>query len=152
VLASAGGSVFLLTRAGACVPLPSAGSVTLIAFTPGTHDVVVAGDGGSGVISDVTGQPAFRRLPAVEGFENPVALAVAPGGRALLANSKMVAAVRLDTGEAVTDSCSCTVTGLHPMKDGAIFRLNEPSGEPMWLLDAGSAELRLWFVPAATMP
>jgi hypothetical protein len=149
VVAAAGSFVFLLTPRGRVSPLPAAGQTTRIAFKAGSHDALVAGPGGIGVIADVTGRPAFRLLPAVEGLDAPLGLMVA-GNRVFVAASHLVASVDLATGAVLSTPCSCTITGLAPLAGDAVFRLTEPSSGPLWLMDAGGPQTRILFVPPAT--
>ncbi len=61
--------------------------------------------------------------------------------------SRTIDAILIQSGVSNSMICDCAPTSLIPM--GSLFRLNEMSGSPLWLLDAGATP-RLFFVPAKT--
>ena len=52
-----------------------------------------------------------------------------------------------DGASPLSIQCDCTLAGLHPLAGGAVFRLTEPSADPLLLLDAGGLEPRIVAVP-----
>ena len=59
-----------------------------------------------------------------------------------------IAALVIDTGAAGFVSCGCSPSGLSPMGNGTLLRLNEISDGPLMLVDTSGTQLRTWFVPA----
>lgn len=149
VLTAAAGSVFVIAPGGTARPLPASGETTLMAFVPGSLDAFLAGPGQVAVLTGIMGESAFRLLPAIDGLDTPVALATVPGGRAYVAGSGMVARVDMDSGASAALPCSCVITGLAPLNGDALFRLNELSADPLWLMEAATAQPRMLFVPPA---
>lgn len=152
VLFEAGGTLFAAAPGGEARPVPFAGQASLIAFSEGAHDALVAGrdDNQVALVRDVTGTPAYRRLAgAGEGIDHPVGLAFA-NGRALVASagSGSVATIDVESGAAATAACGCAVTGLERMRGAAIYRAGDLGAGPLWLFDGGGAEGRFLFVPA----
>jgi hypothetical protein len=143
-LASQGvGQRFLYTAAGS----PS------LAFLVGSLDAAIA-DGAAGavvLVRDPAGEPQVTPIGGqAEGVSHPLAIAAAQdNSRIFVANAQPAGVVSLSlTGEdPATLTCACTPTGLERMAGGAVFRLNEPGGGPIWLLDAAGASMRVVFVP-----
>ena len=148
VLAASPAGLFLLTAAGEIRPLPAAGPVTALAFFPGSRDALAAGAGFAGLLSDVSGEPAWRTLATLaEDFGEPLAVASA-APRALVAAGNAVAAIDLASGELSALPCACRVTTLARL-GGDAFRITPASASPVWIVSAGP-EARLLFVPPAT--
>lgn len=53
----------------------------------------------------------------------------------------------LESGEKLTVQCPCAPTNLTRMPGGVIFRLNEVSNGPLWLVEVEDSGLRAVFVP-----
>jgi hypothetical protein len=80
----------------------------------------------------------------------PSSVAFSGDGRSLfLASTKArsVTAFDLQSGAQNTIACNCAPSNLIRM--GNVFRLNELSREPLWLLDPAASAPRILFVPAA---
>jgi hypothetical protein len=130
----------------------AAGSPSL-AFLVGSLDAAIA-DGAAGVVvlvRDPAGEPQVTQIGGQsEGVSHPLAIAAAQdNGRVFVANAQPAGVVSLSlTGEdPATQPCACTPTGLERMAGGSVFRLNEPGGGPIWLLEAAGASMRVVFVP-----
>ena len=155
LLFAAGGSIRLLGTAGGNRKLMDAGDGALVSFASGGHDAAVADPGGAGVVlfRDVAGASTQSALaPAGDTLAAPVGLAFSPDGRKLyLASSaaRSVTVLDLSTGDRSAIQCDCTPAGLVPM--GNLLRLTDFGAGPLWLLDAGAADPRMVFVPAATV-
>jgi DNA-binding beta-propeller fold protein YncE len=121
----------------------------VIAFAPGSHDAAVAARGtGAMLIHDVPGSSAQQILaPDGPSFNAPVGIAFSADGKRVFvasASQQLVAGFDL-SGNRADLACSCTPSELVPM--GTSLRLNELSGDPLWLVDTGAAP-RVVFVPA----
>jgi len=156
VLAASAGEpapVWLATQdAGQRLLYTAAGSPS-VAFLVGSQDAAIA-DGAAGAVvfvRDPAGQPQVTQIGGPsEGVSHPVAIAAAQdNSRIFVANAEPAGVVSLSlTGEGpATQPCACTLTGLERMAGGSVFRLNEPGGGPVWLLDAAAAPMRVVFVP-----
>jgi DNA-binding beta-propeller fold protein YncE len=150
---AASGSMQVLGAAGENRKLMDVGDSALVAFAPGGHDAAVADPGGAGVVlfRDVAGTFTQSLLaPPDDSIAAPAGLAFSSDGRRLyLASSaaRSVTVFDLATGDRSAIACNCAPAALVPM--GNRFRLNEPGAGPLWLLDAGSRDSRVVFVPAA---
>jgi hypothetical protein len=120
--------------------------VDAAAFAPKSAEALVAAGGLLTVIRRLPEGPAYRTLTAYT--DAPVAVAFSTdSSRAIMATA--TGDIRIfETGgsELPAMSCGCNTTGLHPLAGGSLFRLNDVSAGPLWLLDAGSNP-RFWFVP-----
>lgn len=130
----------------------AAGSPSL-AFLVGSLDAVIA-DGAAGVVvlvRDPSGQPQVTQIGGqAEGVSHPLAIAASQdNSRIFVANAQPagVASLSLTGEDPALLPCACTVTGLERMAGGTAFRLNEPGGGPIWVLDVAGARMRLVFVP-----
>jgi DNA-binding beta-propeller fold protein YncE len=149
VLAALNGSVQLAARNGVVRPVIQTGADAVFAFAAGGHDAAVAARGtGAVLIRDVPGA-ATQQILAGDGpsFNVPVGIAFsADGQRMFVASASEQSVATFDlAGNRADISCSCSPTELTPM--GGSFRLNELSGDPLWLLDGGASP-RVVFVPA----
>jgi hypothetical protein len=126
-------------------------SGALVAFAAGGHDAAVA-DAGAGVVlfHDLAGAGASQVIaPPDDNGRASSALAFSADGKALfLASSTAQAVTQLDlaSGSSTRIACNCSPMVLARM--GSVFRLTEPSSDPLWLLDASESEPRIVFVPA----
>jgi hypothetical protein len=151
------GGLLLFTGAAGSAALPVAGSAAAIAFRAGSDDALVATeDDRIWLARSVSGQPAYQiLLDRDSGFSSAVAVEFAASGSRIYAVSADGGIVGLDVGGGTPAllSCQCKATGLIRLNGGTAFRLNDPSGSAVYLLDAGGAQERVVFVPpAATLP
>jgi len=145
LLYAGSGAVELIGVAGDSRKLLDAAPGALVAFGPNGHDAAIAHAGSLTIFQDVTGASTRRD---VAGVTSPSAMAFASDGRTVFVASergRSVRAVDSATGTTASLDCDCAPTTLVPM--GALFRLNEMSTAPLWLLDAGTTP-KLVFVPA----
>jgi len=156
VLAGAGNAVVAVTEAAEIPVTATLGSVASLAFITG-HDGLIAdgvknevyllrGAAGAGILSLLAG--------AGQQIAGPVSVAASSDGRkAFVANGTSGAVVILDLASGAPPaviSCHCQLTGLDRLADGSLFRLNEVSERPLWLLDASPTRaVRVMFVPPA---
>jgi hypothetical protein len=162
LLAVSGGAIRLMGTAGDNRKLMDAAGDAWAAFAAGNHDAAVL-DAAAGLVlfQDVAGASVERVLAGPDShMASPVGVAFSPDGRKLLVASAGARAVAAYTasgdptvvgdttvvGDPTVVACDCTPAGLVQM--GGLFRLNEMGGQPLWLLDARSSDLRMIFVPA----
>jgi hypothetical protein len=139
------GAVELIGVAGDSRTLMDATPGAFAAFAPAGHDAAVIHSGTLTVIQDVLGAATRRDMP---GLTSLSAVAFAPDARTVFVASergRTVSAINVATGDSSPLACDCAPTSLVPM--GSLYRLNEMSSAPLWLLDATAAP-RLVFVPA----
>jgi hypothetical protein len=79
----------------------------------------------------------------------PVDVQVSADATRALVAYKSGSIVKVDTasGAVQTTTCGCTPTGLHRMNASPVFRINEPSGLPLLLVEELDSGPRMWFVP-----
>jgi DNA-binding beta-propeller fold protein YncE len=145
LLYAANGRVELTGVAGDSRILLNATPGALVAFAPSSHDVAITHAGTLTIFLDVTGAATRRDVPEIS---SPSAVAFSADGRSIFVASesnRAVKAIETATGTAAALACDCAPTALVSM--GSLFRLNEMSSAPLWLLDASTAP-RLVFVPA----
>jgi hypothetical protein len=138
---------------GSVRTLTGARSASASCFLSGTRDVLIADGPASRVylLKDVTGtaEPLLLAEDTTT-FVDPAAVAASKDNKqAFVVSSGMPGVARIDlAGGGVTFTpCNCAPSQLTPLSGKAVFRLTEPSSEPMWLFDADAAEPRIVFVP-----
>jgi hypothetical protein len=150
LLAISEGSARLLGIHGDNRSLVPAHLNTLVAFAAGGHDVAVM-DSVSGLtlIRDAAGAAGQQVLATPDAtLAGPIGLAFSRDEQTLYlasATAQSVVAFDLAAGSRSTIGCACTPAALIPM--GNVFRLNEVSPSPLWILDTGSSLPRTVFVP-----
>jgi len=155
VLAGVGNSVYWVTRSGEVPVLTGVGKIAALTLT--TARLALVADGVTNQIhrlQNLTGALETDILAgSAQGIAAPVAVAVSSDSRrAFVANARSGTVAILDLqGKAPVRkiSCGCKPSGLDRLDGDNLFRLTEPSHRPMWLLEAGSTETRVVFVPAA---
>jgi hypothetical protein len=151
LLSVSGGSARLLSIHGQNRSLIPAQADALVAFAAGGHDAAVM-DSVSGLtlIRDAAGTASPQVLaPPDDGLAAPAGLAFSQDKLTLYvasATARSVAAFNLAAGSRTAIGCDCSPSTLAPM--GNVFRLNDLSLAPLWLLDSGSSTPRTVFVPA----
>jgi hypothetical protein len=127
-------------------------SVSALRFAGGSSDALVS-DGAANaayIIQNASGATQITALgSAQDGLSRPIAIEAMDTRRVLVANagSNTLTILYRDGTPAATIQCGCSPVVLHQLSGSAVYRLTEPSQEPMWLLDAGSNELRIVAVP-----
>jgi hypothetical protein len=124
----------------------------LLAFAPGTHDAAITDPAGAGVVlyHDLTGADTSQVLaPVNPNISAASAAAFSADGKSLLlasASRQSITALDVSAGSSNIIACSCSPTSLARM--GSVFRLNELSSAPLWLLNPQPAQPQVLFVPA----
>jgi hypothetical protein len=124
---------------------PVEDAVKAAAFLAGTRDAVVASEGGVFLLPNVTSGSESRRL--WEGKASAVSWSTP--SRFLLAEAGTQSIVEMDLEGQITRTaqCPCLPSALHPMAAGGVFRLNEVSRDPLWLVEISDSGMRTIFVP-----
>lgn len=122
-----------------------------IAFLERSRDALIADRERNEIIwvRDVTGA-AERVVLAGEqdGITRPIAVAATEDNRkAMAALPGAVAVMDLGGGAPVVVPCACNPSGLHRLKSASVFRLNDASTGPVFLVEAAGGEWRVVFVP-----
>ncbi len=156
-----GGSLHSVAAAGGTNYLAPAGSVSGVAFFPGSNDALVADHGRNEVVllrNVSSGAQAQVLASERDGLRGPVAVAASADGTrafAALGAARQVASLPLQGGVASFLACECTPTALDRMRGANVFRMTETAGQAVFLLDASSTDPKIWFVPpggAAALP
>jgi len=131
--------------------LPGVGTDASVAFSPGSSDAAVASRSANTVTllrSPASGGERSAIAGPADGIAGPVGIAFTADGRILVANSdKGTVSILSPSGDApAAVTCGCTPTGLSAM--GRVFRLNDRTDAPIWLVDAGADQPRALFIPA----
>jgi len=151
VLVVSSGSLRVIGTAGDNRRLMDVTAGALAAFAAGGHDAGVM-DAATGLwlLHDIAGTAVQQLLAGPDAHIGlPAAMAFSPEAKRIFvasAAARNVASFDAATGAATTLACDCTPAGLVRM--GGVYRLNEFSGGPIWLLDARTPEPHLVFVPA----
>jgi hypothetical protein len=146
-------SPFLLLGGGFMSSLPVSERASVAAFRPGSHDVLIANRMNNQILllQDVLGAMSIQPVAgATDGIAGPTAVEFsADGSKAFVANSLpgSIATLDLNAHTVSVTPCGCRPTGLHRLATPSLFRLNEPSDQPMLLFDAGGSSPRVLFVP-----
>jgi DNA-binding beta-propeller fold protein YncE len=147
-------SLTIFGRDGVARQLPTSGSISAMAFRSQTHDALIADPQTHQVslLRNATEAAEFQVVGGIkDGVFAPVAVEFASDGlTAFVANSETgnVAILDLTGGPARSISCDCRPTGLYRLSGDSLFRLNDPSGGPMLLLDGSDGQPRMFFVPS----
>ncbi len=128
------------------------GAVSAIEFAGESRDALIADTGANAVylMRDASGAANTILLGSQQdGLAQPVSIKALDGRRVLVANAGTgsVTVLYRDGESPLSIQCGCTLAGLHPLAGGAVFRLTEPSTDPLLLLDAGGLEPRIVAVP-----
>jgi hypothetical protein len=141
-----GASQFLApVRSVAALRLSANGREALLADTAAGAVYVIRELRGAGHLETIAS--------ARDGLGAPIAVESDSAGRIFVADqSGNVTILDRSHGSVVSLPCGCTPAGLFRLAGTAIFRLNEPSDGPMWVLDASGAEARIVAVPPGAPP
>ncbi len=119
--------------------------VTAVAFLEGTRDSLVASEGGVFLLRDGTAGPEMRRI-----WEGKATAISWPHPARFLfvdAGTQSVVEMDLDGVGSRTVQCPCQPSALQRMAAGSVFRLNEVSRDPLWLVEILESGMRTIFVP-----
>ncbi|HUQ95491.1 MAG TPA: hypothetical protein VM120_27675 [Bryobacteraceae bacterium] len=139
-------SVLIVDADGNRWKLPKEAAVNALAFLENSHDALISTDTGVYVAREVSANAELRLL--WEGA-NAGPVAAIDSRRVLVVDnaSQSVVEVNLVSGPGRTVQCPCAPTGLSRMTGTGIFRLNEVSKGPLWLVEVQDTGLRTVFVP-----
>jgi WD40 repeat protein len=131
----------LFGRDGSLTTISAPSNITSLAFRPGSYDALAAGaDDRVWLLQGMVSGPTFAPIAAPEdGISTVSALAfTTDGNRAVIANSGngTVAIVDWQAGAVSRISCPCTPSRLERLESSGLFRLNEPSDQPLFMLDS----------------
>jgi hypothetical protein len=151
LLTVAGGSARLLGNQGENRVLIPVQPGALVAFAAGGHDAAVMDSlSGLTLIRDASGAAGQQLLASPDdSLAGAAGLAFSQDKLTLYvasATAQSVAAFNLAAGSRSAIACACTPSTLTPM--GNVFRLNDFSAAPLWILDTGNSTPRTVFVPA----
>jgi len=124
-----------------------------VTFLPNTHDVLFsdAEENRIVLVRDVMATAeSFTLASGADGISGPVAVQLSIDGRRLfVANSgaASVSVIEIETGAVTNLACPAAPAGLYPLRSASVFRLNEPAGAPLFVLDGGGDRPRILFVP-----
>lgn len=147
-VASVSGSrqIQLIDSSGNARSLPPESELRAAAFLERSDSILLSTETGVRLVSEPGGAAQSRTV--WEGSSAGAVLAAGPA-RALLVDTSALAIVELnfDTGESRTVSCPCSPTNVARLANAAVFRLNEVSDGPLWLVEISETGLRTVFVP-----
>jgi hypothetical protein len=128
------------------------GAVTALEFVGDSLDALVADASANSIymLAGVGGAAQTVLLgSAREGVANPLSVKAPDDKRVLVANAGtgVITVLYRDGTSPLSIPCGCTLTGLDLLAGGGVYRLTEPSPEPLLLLDASGLEPRLVVVP-----
>jgi WD40 repeat protein len=129
------------------IPLPPPSAV---AFRARSHDAVFvsSADDRNWLATEITGETKYLALPAFGAASAAAAVAFSDGGkRFIVANTDgSLAIYDLRGGIPETISCGCALAGVQPLRGDSVFLLNDAGGDARFLLDAGRAKPRIFFI------
>ena len=141
-----GASQFLASfRSVAALRLSSTGREALLADSAAGAVYAIRDLRGAGRVETIAS--------ARDGLGAPIAVESDSAGRIFVADQAGNLTI-LDRGRGSVLSlpCGCAPTGLFRLSGTATFRLTEPSGGPMWVLDASGADARIVAIPPGAPP
>ena len=128
--------------------LGQVGASAAIAFAEDSRDALIADPSRQEVFLLRGENERLILAGARDGVSDPVAVALA-GRRGFVANrgSSTVLVVDLAGAPPLSVACPCEVSGLQRLRGETVFRVTDSLRSASYLLEAGPAEPRLWFVP-----
>jgi len=121
------------------------------AFLPNRRDAVITDDQtrSAYLIRDLGGANELAFLASARDSGTFTAASGSEDGRQVLlaANTGEIHIVDVATGYESRIACSCSPTGINRLRGSAVFRLTEPSTEPIAVLDASSGDSRIVLIP-----
>ncbi|MBI4907753.1 MAG: hypothetical protein HY820_29285 [Acidobacteria bacterium] len=139
-------ALIAIDRDGNRTRLPQETAVRAMTFLEDSHDAVYSTTEGVLLAKEI---PAVTEVSNVAEGDSYGPVALLDARRVLMINTTTAAVteVNVETAETRSAECPCTPTGLNRMINGGIFRLNEVSGDPLWLVEVSDSGLRTVFVP-----
>lgn len=130
-------------------PLAVDGGMRDAVFLPQSEELLVGGAGGVWLFRGLYDGVRPERLAATSALRVD---AVRTGQLVLvLAEDRTLMAIDRAAGGTRAIECSCDPTTLDALSDH-VFRVTADGAAPMWLLDAGGADVKTVFVPGETKP
>lgn len=136
--------------------LASFRSVAALRLSATGREILLA-DSAAGAVYVIRDPRGTGRLDLIasgrDGLGTPIAVESDAAGRIFVADQAGNLTI-LDRarGSVVSLSCGCAPAGLFKLLGTATFRLTEPSGAPMWVLDASGADVRIVAIPPGAPP
>ncbi len=131
-------------------------TVSALEFAGESLDALVADSAANAVhlMKDASGAASILTLGAEgDGLASPTLVRALDARRVLVANAAGKFTILYRDGTSpLSIQCDCSPAGLSPLASGMVFRLAEPSGDPLLLLDASGVEPRLVVVPPDRTP
>jgi len=139
-------SVVVFDQDGNRWKLPKESAVTALVFLDNSRDALIAADDGVFLVREVSASAAMQSISPIA---SSAALAALDSRRVLAVDksNQSVVELALDSGDSRSIQCPCAPTGLIRMAGSGIFRLNEVSRGPLWLVEITDSGLRTVFVP-----
>lgn len=137
--------VLLIDESSNRVALPQELTAKSISFLEKSSSVLIAAGDGVYLVQGAPANLEFRKV-----WETTASAATAlEGGRILLVDPAIesVVEVNADDGSLRVAQCPCSPTAIVRMSGSGVFRLNEVSADPLWLLEIQKSGLRTVFVP-----
>jgi len=149
-LLKSGNGMWAVDSAGTTWQVP-ASQPSAAAFFPNRRDAVITDNAthSAFLLMDI-GHSNTLTLLTWAGEEETLtgASASQDGGRVFLAGSAgNITVVDIRSRATVKTSCDCEPSGLNRLSGSSVFRLTEPSNEPMMVLDASSPQPRIVLIP-----
>jgi hypothetical protein len=146
------GSVFVVDLAANYRAIADFQRPTSLAFLGTTRDLAIA-DSGAHSVARLTNPLAGGAPEAltIDGLGDGVQIVSSSDGKTLLVldGSRTVRWFDTSAGTAASVECECTPAAGQTLRGRSLFRVTESVDQPVWILDAGSNDPRLLFVPAA---
>lgn len=126
--------------------LPKESAVTALVFLDNSRDALIAAEDGVFLTREVS---ASATMQSISSIASAGALAPLDQRKVLVVDNSIQSVVELtlDSGDSRSIQCPCAPTGLIRMSGSGIFRLNEVSRGPLWLVEITDSGLRTVFVP-----
>ena len=149
-------SLYRITADGASQFLVSFRSVAALSLSSNGREALLA-DSAAGVvyaIRDLRGAGNVETIASgPDGLGAPIAVESDSAGRVFVADQAgNLTILDRNHGSVLSLPCGCSPAGLFPLAGTATFRLTEPSGAPMWVLDASGANARVVAIPPVAPP
>ena len=143
------GSLFAVSPGATPRFVGAVGRASALGFVDGSLDAVIADYGRNEIvmIRNVTGDASRLVLAGPnDGISKPVAISAEGSGQRVFAAVETGVVVLGAGGSPALLPGLCSPSGLYRLQGSSVFRLNEPSGDPLFLLDAGAGGPRVLFV------
>jgi hypothetical protein len=149
-------ALYRIALNGASQFLASFRSVAALGLSATGREILLA-DSAAGAVYVMRDPRGTGRLDMVasgrDGLGAPIAVESDSSGRIFVADrAGNLTILDRARGSVVSLPCGCAPTGLFRLSGTATFRLTEPSGAPMWVLDASSADARVVAIPPGAPP